>query len=73
MGPVGRDSLSIFNTWTTSGTVLERVVCTTSENFGPAGDHHGVRDKWEAYCYEWGLKSAIGNYIDNRFNGLFHT
>jgi hypothetical protein len=49
------------------------VVKTTSEVFGPAGDHHGVRDLWEAHCADNGVKSLIGNYKDNRFNALFKT
>ena len=55
------------------GTVLERAIQTTSEIFGPAGDHHGLRDRWEAYCVNRGIKSTIGNYRDNRFSALFQT
>ena len=28
---------------------------------------------WESYCASKGIKSVIGNYKDNRFNGLFET
>ncbi|KAL4219419.1 Piwi-like protein 1 [Mactra antiquata] len=72
-GPLGRDSLSVFKFWNTKGTVVERTIRTVSEVFGPVGDHHGVRDLWEAYCAANGLKSVIGNYKDNRFNALFQT
>lgn len=37
------------------------------------GDHHGLRDKWDAYCAEHGVKSCIRHYKDNRFNSLFET
>ena len=53
--------------------VESRVVRTTSDTVGPAADHLGVRDRWDAYCREKGLKSVIGNYKDNRFNALFQT
>ena len=49
---------------------VSRVVRTTSDTVGPAGDHLGVRDRWDAYCREKGLKSVIGNYKDNRFNWM---
>ena len=35
---------------------------------GPAEDHHGLHDRWEAYCLNRGIKSTIGNNRDNRFN-----
>jgi hypothetical protein len=57
----------IFKRWSDKSTALERVVRTTSEVFGPAGDH-GVRDLWEARCAENGGKPLIGNYKDNNFN-----
>lgn len=49
-GPLGRDSLPVFKFWSKKGTVIERAVRTTAEVFGPAGDHHGLRDRWESYC-----------------------
>ena len=45
---------------------------TTADIFGPVGDHHGVRDRWEARA-NLDIKSVIGNYRDNRFNALFET
>ncbi|KAL3871322.1 hypothetical protein ACJMK2_039329 [Sinanodonta woodiana] len=54
-GPLGRDSLPIFKFWSKAGTIIERVVRTTSDTFGPAGDHLGLRDRWEAYCTEKGI------------------
>lgn len=72
-GPIGRDNLPAFKFWSTKGTVVERLLRTTSDVFGPSGDHHGVRDIWEAHCAKNGLKSEIGNYKDNRFNALFQT
>ncbi|KAK3605385.1 hypothetical protein CHS0354_036292 [Potamilus streckersoni] len=45
----------------------------TSETQRPVGDHLGLRDRWEAYCTDKVIKSTIGNYRDNRFNGLFQT
>ena len=72
-GPLGRDALQSFKYWSKKGTVLERALRTTSEVFGPSGNHHGVRDSWEAHCAENGIKSVIGNYRDNRFNALFQT
>ncbi|XP_052282199.1 uncharacterized protein LOC127879423 [Dreissena polymorpha] len=72
-GPLGRDSLPAFKFWSKGGTVIERVVRTTADTFGPAGEHYGLRDRWEAYCRDNGIKSTIGNYRDNRFNCLFQT
>ncbi|XP_045198613.2 uncharacterized protein LOC123552927 [Mercenaria mercenaria] len=72
-GLLGRDNLSVFKFWSKKGTVVERALRTTSDVFGPSGDHHGVRDIWEAHCAKNGLKSVIGNYKDNRFNALFQT
>jgi hypothetical protein len=46
---------------------------TTADIFGPVGDHHGVRDRWEAHCANLGIKSVIGSYRNNRFNALFET
>ncbi|XP_060575254.1 uncharacterized protein LOC132732770 [Ruditapes philippinarum] len=48
-GPLGRDTPSVFNTWSKKETVVGRVVRTTSDTFGPAGDHIGLRYRWEAY------------------------
>ena len=72
-GPLGRDALSYFKFWAKRGTCVERVARTVSDIFGPAGDHYGLRDKWEAYCAHNGIKTIIGNYRDNRFNALFQT
>lgn len=72
-GPLGRDALPQFKFWTKKGTSVERVTRTVSETFGPAGDHFGLRDRWEAYCSQKGIKTIIGNYRDNRFNSLFQT
>ena len=47
-GPLGRDTLPVFKNWSQKGTVLERAVRTTSDTFGPAGDHLGLRDRWKA-------------------------
>ena len=49
------------------------MVRTTSELFGPVGEHTGARDLWESYCAENGIKSHISNYRDNRFNCLFEN
>ena len=72
-GPLGRDSLPVFKFWRTKGTIVERVLRTTSETFGPVGDHHGLRDRWESHCAMSGIKSVVGNYRDNRFNAIFQT
>ena len=69
-GPIGRDA---FKFWSKKELVIERVLRTTADIFGPVGDHHGVRDRWEAHCANLGIKSVIGNYRDNRFNALFET
>ena len=72
-GPLGRDSLPQFKYWKKFEAVVERVVRTTADAFGPVGEHIGVRDKWEAHCKWNGIKSIVGNYRDNRFNALFQT
>ncbi|XP_063408128.1 uncharacterized protein LOC134691510 [Mytilus trossulus] len=72
-GPIGRDSLPVFKFWSKKELVIERVLRTTADVFGPVGDHHGVRDRWESHCSSLGIKSLIGNYKDNRFNALFET
>ncbi|CAC5420858.1 unnamed protein product [Mytilus coruscus] len=61
-GPIGRDSLSAFKFWSKKELVIERVLRTTADVFGPVGDHHGVRDRWESHCSSLGIKSLIGNY-----------
>ena len=70
--PLGRDALPQFNFWR-KDLAASRVVRTTSELFGPVGEHIGVRDLWEAHCAAEGIKSHIGNYRDNRFNCLFEN
>ena len=55
LGPLGRDELTAFKFWSKTGTVMERVAYSTSETFGPVGNHHGIRDQWEAYCTEKGI------------------
>ena len=55
-GPLGRDSLPVFKYWSKKGTAVERTLRTVSEGCGPAGDHHGVRDLWEAHCASNGKK-----------------
>lgn len=72
-GPVGRDKLPFFKFWSKKQSILERISYTASDIFGPAGDHLGLRDWWDAYCASKGIKSLIGNYRDNRFNSLFQT
>jgi len=72
-GPIGRDTLPVFKHWSKKETFVQRAVRTTADVFGPAGEHLGVRDRWDAYCSNNGIKSLIGNYRDNRFNALFET
>ena len=55
-GPLGRDSLPCFKYWSKKTAAVERTLRTVSEVFGPAGDHHGVRDFWEAQCTVSGEK-----------------
>jgi hypothetical protein len=73
MGPLGREELPIFKCWKSKGTAVGRTVRMASEIFGPDGDHHGVRDVWEAHCATAGIKSLIGNYRDKRFTALFQN
>ena len=73
-GPLGRDRLPVFKFWSKKNTAVERLPRTTSDIFGPSGDHHGVRDMWEAHCSQNGLKSNIGNYeISNRLKSKLQT
>ena len=67
-GTLGRDSLLQFKYWRKTEAVVERVVRTTADMFGPDGEQTGVRDKWEANCKSNGIKSIVGNYRHNRFN-----
>ncbi|KAH3839779.1 hypothetical protein DPMN_113216 [Dreissena polymorpha] len=60
-GPLGRDSLPAFKFWSKAGKVIERVVGNTADTFGPAGEHYGLRDRWEAYCRDNG-KYVNPNY-----------
>ena len=71
-GQMGRDKLPQFPTFR-NDNIVERVALTTSEVFGPVGDFLGLRDLWEVHCATHGIKSKIGSYKDNRFNGLFAT
>ena len=71
-GPLGRDKLPQFQHFR-HDIIVERVALTTSEVFGPVGDYLCLRDLWEVYCANHGIKSRIGSYKDNRFNGLFET
>ena len=71
-GPLGRDKLPQFQHFRRD-SVVERVALATSEVFGPVGDYLGLRDLWEVHCANHGIKSRIGSYKDNRFNGLFET
>lgn len=49
-GPLSRDQLPVFKFWKTKGAIVERLLSTVSDVFGPCGDHHGVHDLWEGYC-----------------------
>ena len=69
---LGRDKLAQFQQWRPD-QVAQRVVRTTSDTFGPAGDYLGLRDLWQAHCSHIGIKSKISNYKDNRFNCIFET
>ncbi|XP_076308437.1 uncharacterized protein LOC143223841 [Tachypleus tridentatus] len=69
---LGRDQLPQFVNYR-KDCIVERVVQTASDVFGPVGDHLGLRDLWEVHCATLDLKSLINNYKDNRFNGLFET
>lgn len=61
----------VFKFWNKKEMVVERVLRTTADIFGPVGEHHGIRDRWEVHCSSLAIKSVIGNYRDNRFNALF--
>ena len=69
-GPLGRDDLSVFKFWSKKGTIVERVQRTPSDIFGLPGDHHGVRDLWEAHCARYGLKSVIWTIALMHFSKL---
>jgi hypothetical protein len=69
---LGRDKLDQFRNFRPDN-VAQRVVRTTSDVFGPVGEHLGVRDMWLAHCSHLGIKSKIGSYKDNRFNALFEN
>ena len=71
-GQLGRDKLPQFQNFRRDN-IVERVALATSEVFGPVGDYLGLRDLWEVHCANHGIKSKIGSYKDNRFNGLFET
>jgi hypothetical protein len=69
---IGRDNLPVFNHWKKE-VAASRAIRTTCETFGPAGDHLGLRDIWEAQCAATATKSIISNYRDNRFNNYFEN
>lgn len=70
-GKVGRDAGSTFSAWRFEN-IAARLVRTVSSIFGPNGDEKcSVRAKWLADCRTRHVKSLIGDYRDNRFNGLF--
>ena len=71
-GKFGRDALPLFRWWKAE-IAVERACRTISDVFGPVGEHYGVRDRWEAHCAANAIKSIVGNYKDNRFNGIFET
>jgi hypothetical protein len=73
LGPIGRQALPVFARWRDMSTAVERTCCMMSEVFGPVGDHHGVRDRWEAHCSRHGIKNFVSAYKDNRFNALFRS
>ncbi|KAK2168873.1 hypothetical protein LSH36_13g00014 [Paralvinella palmiformis] len=51
-----------------------RMVRMASELLGPNGDEKcGIRGKWIADCRTRHVMSVIGDYRDNRFNGLFQV
>ena len=72
-GPLGRGRMPIFKAWSKKQSATERAVRTASDIFGPAGDHNGLLDRWEAHYSANAIKSLIGNYRDNRFNAIFQT
>ena len=71
-GQLGRDRLPQFQQFR-GDNIVERVALSTSEVFGPVGDYLGLRDLWEVHCSNHGIKSKIGSYKENQFNGLFET
>lgn len=64
-GPLGRDSLPMFQSWRKTGTVTERVVRMASETSGPAGDHLELSDRWEAHCSKKGKKRTYQFWVIN--------
>ncbi|KAH3693142.1 hypothetical protein DPMN_192543 [Dreissena polymorpha] len=44
-GPIGHDALSVFRNWSKKKIAIERAIRTISDVFGPADDHHRVRDR----------------------------
>ncbi|XP_041362472.1 uncharacterized protein LOC121378388 [Gigantopelta aegis] len=72
-GKLGRDQLSIFNSFSSSGeSAVSRYIRTACDVLGPRGDEKsGCRDAWEAFCAMKGLTSHIKSYRGNRFNNFF--
>ena len=68
---LGRDAHPQYRMFKRENAV-SRIVRMTSELLGPNVDERcGLRDKWLADCRSRQRKSLIGDYRDNRFNGLF--
>jgi hypothetical protein len=58
-GPIGRDALPAFKFWSKKELVIERVLRTTADIFGPVGDHHGVRDRLGVSTVSKTLRKSI--------------
>ena len=69
---LGRDKLEVCKNFFWE-SVFTRVPRVASSIFDPVGDFLGMRDVWDIHCAQNGFKSRIGQYKDNRFNGLFET
>jgi len=71
-GPkLGRDANGAFFRFGKENAA-PRVVRMTSQLLGPNVDEkNGIRDKWLADLRSKNLKSLMGDYKDNRFNGIF--
>jgi hypothetical protein len=70
---LGRDANGTFFRFKKEN-VASRVVKMTSELLGPNVDEkNGIRDKWMADCRNRHIKSLIGDFRDNRFNGIFEV